>query len=270
MDPIFFRVGSFEIMWYSIFILLGVISAIFLILREGKRFNYSKDFLFNLAFWTIIFGFIGARTYYVIFNFSLYKDNLLSILEIWNGGLAIHGGIIAGLITILIYCKSYNVKAVKVIDIIAPALLLAQAIGRWGNFFNSEAYGSITTYENLKNLYIPEFIIDGMYINENYYHPTFFYESLWCLLGFIVLIIVRRIKYIKTGQMISIYMIWYGVGRFLLESMRDYDALLLGGIRVAQIVSVIMIIAGVVITMILSRKGKFENLYNGEEGQTIY
>ena len=264
MNPVLVTIGPLEIKWYSVLILLGVIIGISMLIKEGKRFNISKDFLFNLAFWTIIFGIIGARLYYVIFNWSDYSNDLLSIFKIWNGGLAIHGGLIAGFTTIFIYCKKYNANLLKITDMAVVPLILAQAIGRWGNFFNSEAHGAVTSLLHLQELHIPNFIIEGMKIGGLYYHPTFFYESLWCLLGFIILLIVRRFKYLKIGQLTCIYLMWYSVGRFFIESLRT-DSLMLGGFKVAQILSIVLFIVGIIILMILSRKGKFEDLYNREE-----
>lgn len=264
MDPIFLSIGQFDIRWYSVCILLGTLLAIFLLSKEGKRFKYSNDFIFNLAFWVIIMGLIGARIYYVIFNFSLYQNDLLSILEIWNGGLAIHGGIIFGLITAFVYTKKYNCKTLKLIDMAVPSLIIAQAIGRWGNFFNSEAYGSVVSKTFLEGYNIPEFIIEGMYINGNYHHPTFFYEFLLCLVGFIILLIIRRLNVIKTGQLTAFYLIWYGVGRFFIEALRT-DSLMFGAFKVAQIISIIMVLIGIVIFIVTCRKSKFEGLYNAEE-----
>ncbi len=263
MNPVFITLGSMEIKWYSFLIFLSAFIAIYLFLREGKRFKYDKDFLFNMAFWTIIFALIGARLYYVMFKWPLYADNPSDIFRVWEGGLAIHGGIIFGIITIIVYSKKYSTNFVKILDMATVSLFIAQAIGRWGNFFNSEAYGSLTSYAKLKELHIPNFIISGMYINGNYYHPTFLYESLWCLIGFLVLIIIRRLKYVKYGQLVSFYLIWYGLGRFMIESLRT-DSLMLGGFKVAQLVSVGMMVVGVISSMILSRKGKFEDLYNAD------
>ena len=268
MNPVLVTLFGFEIRWYSVLMLTGMLIAIIMVIKEAKRFNIPKDFSFNLAFWTIIFGLIGARLYYCIFNFSLYKDNLLDILKIWEGGLAIHGGIIAGAITLFIYCKRYNVPSTKMTDITVVPLLLAQAIGRWGNFFNSEAHGSATTYYHLKELHIPEKIIEGMKIGNVYYHPTFLYESIFCLIGFIVLMFLRRYKYIKRGQLTCIYMVYYSVVRFFIESYRT-DSLMLGGFKMAQIVSVIFFIIGVIACMIISRKGRFEDLYNEEMNKPI-
>ena len=268
MDRYIISIGDVNIEWYSVLILVGAILAIIMIIKEAKRYKYSTDFVFNLCFWTIIVGIIGARLYYVLFNIELYS-NFWDIFKIWEGGLAIHGGIIFGLITCLLYCKKYKFRTIRMLDFISPALLLAQAIGRWGNFFNGEAHGAATTLEHLQSLHIPEFIIEGMNIGGIYYEPTFLYESLWCLLGFIIILIVRRLKITKVGQPFAIYLMWYGLGRFFIEMMRT-DSLMLGGFKVAQIVSVIMIIIGVLIIMITGRKGRYEDLYDQDETETIH
>ena len=261
MDPIMFTIFGIDIHWYSVLILIGIIIGVILLEKEAKRFNYPKDLIFNICFWAIIIGIIGARLYYVLFNFSYYRYNLLEIFAIWNGGLAIHGGLIAGTLTVIFLARKHHLNFLKLIDMAAPSLILAQAIGRWGNFFNGEAHGIATTYTNLKNLYVPEFIIDGMNIGGIYYLPTFYFESLWCLLGFIVLLIIRRMKYIKIGTTTCIYLMWYSLGRFFIEAWRT-DSLMLGGFKVAQIISVILFITGLVYLIYLSRKGKYENLYN--------
>ena len=267
MDRYIFSIGDVNIEWYSVLIVIGAILAIIMIIREAKRYGYPKDFVFNMCFWTIIVGIIGARLYYVLFNLDLYT-NIVDVFKIWEGGLAIHGGIIFGLITCFLYCKKYKVRTVRMIDFIAPALLLAQAIGRWGNFFNGEAHGAVTSLGALQNLHIPDFIIEGMNIGGVYYQPTFLYESLWCLLGVIVILIVRRLKITKVGQPTAIYLMWYGLGRFFIDTMRT-DSLMLGGFKVAQIVSVIMIIVGLIVIMITGRKGRYEDLYDQDEQETI-
>ena len=268
MDPVMFTIYGIEIRWYSVLILVGVILGIILIIKEGKRFNISSDFLFNMAFWTIIFGFIGARLYYCAFNYPLYKDNLIDILKIWEGGLAIHGGIIFGFFTLLLYCKKYKASIAKICDITVVPLILAQAIGRWGNFFNSEAHGTAVAYSTLKDLYIPDFVIEGMNINGLYYHPTFLYESLWCFIGFILLIIIRRYKYLKRGMLTCIYLMWYSIGRFFIESLRT-DSLMFGAFKQAQILSIVLFVVALCIFMILSRKSRFEDLYNEEQVNAI-
>ena len=261
MNPVFIRLGNFEIRWYSIFILLGIIAAYIYLYNESKKYKAPKDFMFNLTFYTVLFGLIGARFYYVIFNWQLYSHDILSVFRFWEGGLAIHGGIIAGLITIYLYCRKKKARFLKITDIAAPAVLIAQAFGRWGNFFNSEAHGPATTLATLKSYgIIPGFIIDGMNINGIYYEPTFYYESMWCLLGFIICLFLRNYKLTKLADLTAFYLIWYGSGRFLIESLRT-DSLMLGGLKVAQIVSFIAIIIGVIIYMINSRKNQYDDLY---------
>lgn len=261
MNPIMFSIGDFQIRWYSVLILIAFFVAYFLINSEAKRFKISSEFVFNILFWALIFGVIGARIYYVIFDYASFKDNPLEILKVWNGGLAIHGGIIAGLITIIVYTKKYNFRTIRFLDYCVVGLIIAQSIGRWGNFFNSEAHGVVTTLEHLQNLHIPEFVINGMYINGAYYTPTFFYESFFCLLGFVVLLFVRRNKYLKVGDLTAFYLIYYGFLRMFIESSRT-DALMFMGFKMAQIISIVMIIIGVVIVIINRKKGKFEDLYN--------
>ena len=267
MDRYIITIGDFNIEWYSVLIVVGAILALIMIIKEAKRYGYPSDFVFNVCFWSIIVGIIGARLYYVVFNLDLYT-NFWDILKIWEGGLAIHGGIIFGAITCYLYCKKYRVRTVRMLDFIAPALLLAQAIGRWGNFFNGEAHGAVTSLESLQNLHIPELIIDGMNIGGAHYQPTFLYASLWCLLGVIILLIVRRLKVTKVGQPTALYLMWYGLGRFFIETMRT-DSLMLGGFKVAQIVSVIMILIGLIVIMITGRKGRYEDLYDQDEKETV-
>lgn len=265
MNPVIFNIGSLEFRWYSVLIAIAVIIAYFMIVNESSRFKIPKEFMFNMMFWTLIFAIIGARLYYVIFNFDYYKVNFGEIFQIWKGGLAIHGGLLFGFISIFIYCKKYKVRIGKILDIIVPPLLLGQAIGRWGNFFNSEAYGSIVTYQQLVNMkIIPQFVIDNMFINGSYHLPMFYFESLWCLLGFFISLFLRRRKYIKDGQLIAFYMMWYGLARFFIESFR-MDALMFNGIRIAKVVSAIMFVVGLLVQFIQSRKPKLDDLYNKTE-----
>lgn len=267
MNRYIFTIGNFKLEWYSALIIVGAMIGISMVLKEAKRYKYSTDYIFNMLFWAIIFGIIGARVYYVLFNLELY-NSFWDACKIWEGGLAIHGGLIAGILVILLYSKKYNVRAIRIFDFLAPAMILAQAIGRWGNFFNMEAHGPATTLAHLQSLYIPEFIINGMKINDTYYTPTFLYESIWCLIGFIILLIVRRLKITKVGQPFAVYLMWYGLGRFIIESMRT-DSLMLGGFKVAQIISVLMILFGLIIIMITSRKGRYEDLYDQDENDIV-
>lgn len=260
MNKILVDLGFIEIRWYSVIMLIAILAASAVILKEAKKKGFTEDFINNLFFYTIIFAIIGARLYYVLFNLSEYQNDILGIFRIWEGGLAIHGAIIGGLLFIIYYTKKYKVNTLLLLDIIVVGLILGQVIGRWGNFMNGEAYGPITTYENLKSLLIPEFIIKGMNINGIYYHPTFLYESLLNILGFIILLILRNGKYIKVGTLTGTYLIWYGIVRFFIEILRQ-DALMLGPIKMAQLVSIIMIIIGIVIIIKGKTNSRFENNY---------
>ena len=274
MDRVALDFGFIQIYWYSIFMFLGMLAACFVIFKEAKRRDIDEDFLVNLAFNTIIFGIIGARLYYVLFNLPYYLEHPVEIFEIWNGGLAIHGGILVGLITLIIYCKRHNQDIIKILDIVVVGIILGQAIGRWGNFFNSEAYGAITTLEALQKQKIPQFVIDGMYIMGNYRQPTFFYESVWCLFGFLSMLIIRFGKYLKKGNLTAFYLIWYGIIRFIIESLRT-DSLMLGPIKMAQLISIIFIISGLIIFIKNCSKKSDNNLYRSnpkliEKEQVVY
>lgn len=287
MSSVAFTLGPVSVYWYSIFILLGALVAFTIITIESKKFDIPDNFVENLLFYGIIIGILGARIYYVIFEFGSYKGDFWSIFRIWEGGLAIHGGIIAGLLWIIYYTKKMHVKTLRMLDIIVVGLILAQAIGRWGNFTNQEAFGRLVNYnevkdlevlseedlekqrETLKKFFIPDFIVDNMLIDptinvnaevKGYYHPTFLYESLWCLLGFIVLLFVKHFKYLKLGQLTCVYMIWYGIGRVLIEGLRT-DSLMIGSIKMAQLVSISMIVIGLVLIFIYNKGSKFKNLY---------
>ena len=257
MNRVAFNIFGFNVYYYSLCILLGVMVAYILITREGKKQGLPKEFISDLIFYTLIVGILGARVYYCVFNLDYYLANPSEILKIYNGGLAIHGGVIAGLIFVYFYTKKKNVSFIKILDIVAPAVIIAQSFGRWGNFFNQEAHGGITTYQNLKNMHIPEFIINGMYIEGKYYYPTFFFESIWCLIGFIILMIARKNKNLRKGFQIGFYFIWYGIGRFFIEALRT-DSLMFFGLKIAQIVSLIGIIIGIII-IVTNRNKKYYN-----------
>lgn len=268
MDRILISIGPFSISWYAFFITLGVLIASALIIKEAKKFNIQKDFVINLIFWCIIIGFLGARLYYVIFNWDYYSVNLSEIYKVWNGGLAIHGGIIFGGLFMLLYCKKYKAPIGRIFDIVVPYVLLAQALGRWGNFFNSEAYGPVVSYETLKSLYIPNFVISGMYIEGSYRLPMFYFEFLWNILGVIALIIIRKRKYVKVGIQTGSYLMIYSFGRYFIEIFRT-DSLMLKDIKVAQLVSVILFIIGFIVAVVQVRKPKLDNLYNGQINEEI-
>ena len=249
MSPIMFKIGSIGIRWYSVLILISFVIGYILVITRARKQTISGVYITDLCLYLVIFCIIGARLYYCLFNMDYYKNNMLEILMVWKGGLAIHGGIIAGIIVLLLYTRKFNIGFFRMTDIIAPALALGQAIGRWGNFFNQEAYGPATTIAELQRLHVPKFVIDGMYIDGTYHHPTFLYESLACLLIFIIIMIIRNSKHIKDGQVTGIYFIIYGVARYFIESLRQ-DSLYLGTYRVAQLVSITMIAVGIVLIIV--------------------
>lgn len=261
MDPIFLTIGDIEIRWYSVLILLAVILVYTIIQKEAKRFKFKDDQIFNMMFWAFLFGIIGARLYYVIFNYEQYLSHPIDIIKVWEGGLAIHGGLFIGLLAVIAFCKYHAWRTLKVLDIITVPLLLGQAIGRWGNFFNQEAYGAATTVETLRAFFVPDFVIKGVTINGVVHTPTFWFESIFCLIAFLVLLFIRRRRYIKVGTLTAIYLVFYGTLRFLIEISR-MDALMVGNIKVAQVASIIMIIVGLGEIMLISKKGKFDDLYN--------
>lgn len=247
MNPEMFSLGPISIRWYSFMIMIGIIVAFVVALLEEKRKGFPKDFVIDLGFYLILFGIFGARVYYVLFNLDYYLANPSQILAVWNGGLAIHGGIIVGAITLIIFCLKKKINILKAMDLVVPSLIIAQGIGRWGNFFNGEAHGPLTTLKYLQDMNIPEFIIKGMNINGNYYIPTFYYEFVWCLIGFVILMLLRYLwKKYNTGQLTGFYLLWYGIGRLYIESLRT-DSLMLGNIKIAQLISILFIVSGFVI-----------------------
>lgn len=268
MERVFIQLGPFTIYWYSMFILVGVLLGYNSILNYCKMINYRTTNIIDMLFYLFIWAIIGARTYYVIFNFELFEGDILSIFQIWRGGLAIYGAIIAGIMYIAYYSYKHKLNFIRILDIFSLSLLLGQAIGRWGNFFNSEAYGGITTYESLKSLMIPEFIIKGMYIEGAYRQPTFLYESLWCLVGVLILMWIRKCYSHIVGKQVFFYLIWYGIGRFVIEGFRS-DSLYIGDFRVSQIVSLAMVIIGIVGSIIINCKRKVvtNNIVGGNDGR---
>ena len=261
MNSTMLDLGIIQIQWYSFFIFLGIFFAGLVVMSEARRFRVNEDFLINLIFYLIPISLIGARLYYVAFNFEYYSNNLIEIVQVWRGGLAIHGGILFGFLWITHYCKRYKVQVIRMLDIIVVGLLLGQAIGRWGNFFNQEAYGSVTTETQLQSYLIPEFIIEGMFINGAYHHPTFLYESILLLLGFLIIFFIRRLEMFKKGYALGFYLIWYGIVRFLIEILRT-DSLMFGELKAAQIVSILMVIIGLLIIFKRKKESAFDNLYN--------
>lgn len=251
LNPHVVEIGSVVIHWYGVIIAAGILAALQLSTKEAKKKGLEEDTIIDMALWAIPIGLLGARLYYVLFELGYYLQNPGQILAIWNGGIAIYGGLIAGGGTLYWYAKKKGTSLALVLDILAPNVLLSQSIGRWGNFMNQEAHGGPVTRQFLENLYLPEFIIEQMNINGTYYHPTFLYESLWSLLGFVLIVTIRnRKQLLRQGEVALSYVLWYSVGRFFIEGMRT-DSLWIGEwIRVSQALSLALFIGAIVVWFI--------------------
>lgn len=244
IDPIAFSFGSLDVYWYGIIIATGIFAAIFLSTREAEKRGIEGDHIVDMALWAIPLAFIGARLYYVLFELGYYLEHPSQIIAIWNGGIAIYGGLIAGGLTVYWYTKKKGIPIWLMLDILAPNVLLAQAMGRWGNYMNQEAHGGEVTRSFLENLFLPDFIINQMEINGVYYHPTFLYESLWSLLGFILIVVLRNKKHLlRQGEVALSYVLWYSFGRFFIEGLRTDSLWLFDFIRISQALSLLLFVA---------------------------
>lgn len=241
MDPVAFKVFGFEVRWYGLLIAIAVLIGTILALREAKRKGIKEESIIDMLLFAVPGAIIGARLYYVIFMWDYYSKNPGQILNLRGGGLAIHGVIIGGALVAYIFTKVKKLNFLTVADIVAPSLILGQAIGRWGNFANQEAHGGPTD--------LPwGIMIDGVKV-----HPTFLYESIWNFLVFGFLLWYRRKKAKADGEVFAMYLVLYSVARFLIEGMRT-DSLMLGSIRVAQLISAIIIIVGIIFIRYIRKK----------------
>lgn len=235
--------GGLSITWYAVLVLSAAFLTYFLSIRTLKKWGYKTELFEDFFLYMLPIAFIGARLYYVIFEWELYASNPIKIFYIWEGGLAIHGGLIAGTAFGVWYFHRYKVDGLRILDAIFPNLLVAQALGRWGNFMNQEAYGGIVSESYYQGW--PSFIKDQMFINGEYRQPTFLYESVGNLIGFFLITFVYK-KYgrKKRGDLAFAYIAWYGTVRFFVEGLRT-DSLMIGSLRMAQIVSIIFVVVGV-------------------------
>ena len=242
-SKIFISIGPFSITWYAIFILTGVLVAYELSQKTMKKWSYSTSILEDYVIPMMFIGILGARVYYVIFQWEYYCQHTDEILKIWNGGLAIHGGLIAGLIFSYVYFKEKKVEFLRMFDVIMPNVLIAQAFGRWGNFMNQEAFGGQVSEAFINHF--PSFIKNRMFIDGCYHHPTFLYESALNVLGFLFIVFIfRKFFYKKQGDCGFAYLCWYGLVRFFVEGFRT-DSLMLGPLKMAQCVSIVFVLIGI-------------------------
>ena len=266
IDPVAFSLGPIQVRWYGIIIACGILLGYFIAQAALKQVGLHKDTLIDIIFYSAIVGFIVARIYFVTFQWPYYMNHLSEIPKIWHGGIAIHGGLIGGLISGIIVCKIKNLHPFQIGDIVAPSIILAQGIGRWGNFMNHEAHGGPVSRAFLEHLHLPDFIIRNMYIEGQYYHPTFLYESIWDVIGFVILITLR--KRLKLGETFFGYLIWYSVGRFFVEAMRTDSLMLTSHIRVAQLVSVVLIMISVI--FVIYRRVKYQPIKYENSGRLTW
>ncbi len=240
ISPYIFTWGPITVRWYGVLMMVAVLLGTWLALREARRVGVKEDDIIDMVLICAPLSWLGARIYYVIMEWDYFGQNLAEIPKIWHGGLAIHGGLLAAILCGYIFTRVRELRFWQIADIVAPSFPLGQAIGRWGNFFNQEAYG------------YPTDLPWAMYIDGAYRHPTFLYESLWNLLVFVILL-VRRRKQQAEGQLFMIYLALYSLGRFFIEGLRT-DSLMIGPLRAAQVMSVLLMTIAVIVYIYLGKR----------------
>ena len=249
LNPVFFQLGPIAVQWYAIFVLSGFGAGVGLAVREVKKKGFDKDLFLELAPAGFLLAIIGTRLYYVIFNLDVYWRSPGRIFSIWEGGLAIHGGVIAAFLYVHWQVKKRSLPFLPVLDIVSVSFFIGQIIGRFGNFMNQEAYGRVIAGASLdaqrsflESLLMPRWMVDNMLINGYYHHPTFLYEALWNLVGLLLAIfVIRKMSQILVGEVAAFYAIWYSAGRFMIEFLRT-DSLMMGPLMSAQVISVLTMI----------------------------
>ncbi len=244
VNPVAFYIGTKEVYWYALIILTGFLLAVLFCMRSGKKRGLNTDHIFDIGFYGLIVGIICARIYYVLFDLESF-NSFWDVFKIWEGGLAIYGGIFGGVLTAFVYCRIKKLNIYEIFDIASPGLMIGQAIGRYGNFFNAEVYGRET-----------DFIL-GMSINGGVpVHPLFFYESVWNLLGLLLTVLFRDRK-TAHGQVFYGYLLWYSCGRLVLEGMRQPEYILYAVdnvIGISQIVAAVLIVFSAIMLVRITGK----------------
>ncbi|EGK10909.1 prolipoprotein diacylglyceryl transferase [Kroppenstedtia eburnea] len=287
IDPVAVSLGPIQVHWYGIIMGTAVLLGLWIAIREGQRHGLDSELFLDMMIWVIPAAIVGARLYYVAFEWEYYWQNPGDIIAVWKGGLAIHGGLIGALLAGAFFVKKRGVPFLQIADIVAPSIILGQAIGRWGNFMNQEAHGGEVSRQFLEGLYLPDWLINQMNIQGVYYHPTFLYESIWNVAGLVILLLLRRWNP-RRGEIFFTYLIWYSLGRFFIEGLRTdsltFDgpawlASLLNGlwspmrvlfepgmmadgnIRVAQLVSLSLVLLGIILILLRRMKGLAKDPY---------
>ncbi|QHW31966.1 prolipoprotein diacylglyceryl transferase [Paenibacillus rhizovicinus] len=292
LDPIAFSLGSISVHWYGIILGTAALVGLLLAVQEGKRFGLSPDFFMDLLLFGVPSAIIGARIYFVAFQWNEYKNHLVDVFKIWNGGIAIYGALIGAFTCGIIYFRNKGYSFWRIADICAPSLIAGQMIGRWGNFVNQEAYGGEASENFLRHtLHLPNWIVNQMNVEGVFHHPTFLYESLWNLLGLVIFLVLRRRPFLRAGELLFAYFIWYSLGRFYVEGLRtdslaflgaDWAASFMnalwsplkaagftqgyldpayGNIRISQLLAVLLILASIAMIIIRRRTGAASERY---------
>ena len=260
VDRVAFELFGKPIYWYGVIIMLGIVAAFIHAIIRSKREGFTTDDVLDMGIFTVLFGVLGARLYYVVTTLDTHQyKNFIDVIAIWEGGLAIYGGIIAGCTALVLTAVYKKINPLKVMDAVGPGVMLAQAIGRWGNFMNGEAFGYEVAEGSLLYPFRMGLISDYTGPEMKYYHPTFLYESLWNIAGFVFICLIYRKKKFN-GQMALTYFAWYGFGRFFIEGLRT-DSLYVGPFRISQVVGLVCFVAGItlmVVGSVLTRNGKLD------------
>ncbi|MDQ0215944.1 phosphatidylglycerol:prolipoprotein diacylglycerol transferase [Oikeobacillus pervagus] len=264
LNPIALELGPIQVHWYGIIIGVGIALGLYLAMRESERLGWNKDIFADLIIWAIPAAIVCARIYYVLFEWEYYSQHPGDIIKIWRGGIAIHGALIGSVASAFVFSKVRNISFWKLADIAAPSIILGQAIGRWGNFMNQEAHGDEVSRTFLENLHLPDFIINQMYIEGTYYHPTFLYESIWNVIGFVILLSLRRTS-IRQGEIFLSYLIWYSIGRFFIEGLRTDSLMLSEYLRMAQVISIVLLFIAIILWIVRRKTGMASSKYNVKE-----
>ncbi|MEN2467818.1 prolipoprotein diacylglyceryl transferase [Ornithinibacillus sp. JPR2-1] len=249
LDRVFIQLGSLPIYWYGVIIATGAFLGLYIAMREADRIGLKKDLFVDLVVFAIPISILFARIYYVIFEWERYVgEPWWKIFAIRDGGIAIHGALIGAVLTAIVFARVKKIPFWQLADVAAPSLILGQAIGRWGNFMNQEAHGGPIMSQNVIDTHyslLPDFIMDQMCIGGTYYYPTFLYESLWNIVVLVLLLWLRRRNPIR-GTVFLTYLAAYSVGRFFIEGMRTDSLYIVGNLRTAQFLSVLLIVGAIV------------------------
>lgn len=238
LESVAFSLGPIHVRWYGIILGMGALIGLMLAIREGKRFKIVPDFFMDLLLIGVPSAIIGARIYYVAFQWADYKDNLWEVFMIWHGGIAIYGALIGAIIGTSFYIRAKGYNFFRIADILAPGLIVGQAIGRWGNFMNQEAHGGPVEESFLRDtLHLPNFIVNQMNIEGTFYHPAFLYESVWSFVGLLFLFWLRRRPFLRAGELFFSYFIWYSIGRFFIEGVRTDSLDITGPVWLASLMN---------------------------------